>query len=240
MDKILSFLKRKYKILIPVMVVFVLLITVYFFYREYKYDNYRNKQEVEVYQHFNGVLVEYAAQVVYNLKKVIVEVKPIDRKITIEKSPIYYKDEDKVIFTEDMNIAFPAQDGSQYRLYKYATYTYDNESHKISNDGKSGSYSYFFLYNGEDLFFFPDEVSLKIDDKEYAKLGKMSYVKIVGGNTLEYYDKEHDKAEFIEVEGKAITASNDNMDINLSEKYITSFGHKILLFNPQNLKGLSN
>ena len=40
--------------LIPVMVVFVLLITVYFLYREYKYDNYRNKKEEEVYQYFGG------------------------------------------------------------------------------------------------------------------------------------------------------------------------------------------
>lgn len=240
MDKILSFVKSKYKILIPIMVVFVLLVTVYFFYREYKYDNYRNKQEISVYQHFNGVLVEYEAQVVYNLRDIIVEINPIDRKIEYGKSPIYYKDKNTIIFTEDMNIAFPLKDGSQYRLYKYATYTYDNEAHKINNNGSTNSYNYFFLYNGEDLYFFPDEVTLKIGDKEYAKLGKMSYVKIVGGNTLECYDKENDKAEFLEIGGKKVTAFNDNMEVNLSDKYIASYGNKILLFNPQNLKGLSN
>ena len=42
--KIKKFFLEKYKILIPIMVVFVLLITLYFLYREYKYDNYRNKQ----------------------------------------------------------------------------------------------------------------------------------------------------------------------------------------------------
>lgn len=240
MGKILNFVKSRYKILIPIMVVFVLLIAVYFFYREYKYDNYRNKQEKMVYQHFNGVLVEYKAQIVYNLKDIIVDVNPIDRKIELEKTPLYLKGKDEIIFPQDMNIAFPLKDGSQYRLYKYATYVYDNESHKLSNNGKKDTYSYFFLYNGDDLFFFPDEISLKMDGKEYVKLGKMSFVKIVGGNTLEYYDKENDKAEFLEIAGKTITASNDNMDVNLSEKYISSYGHKILLFSPQNLKGLSN
>lgn len=238
--KILDFIKSKYKILIPIMVVFVLLVTVYFFYREYKYDNYRNKEEVAVYQHFNSLLIEYNAQIVYNLKDVLVDFTPINRNVAFEVTPIYYKDSDKVIFPQDMNIVFPVTNGVQYKLYKYATYLNDNGTHKIKNSDYLNNYDLFFLYNGDDLFFFPDEVTLNMDGKEYVKLGKMSFVRLVDGYTLEFYDKENDKADFIEVEGKEITVTNDYMDVNLSRKYLKKYDSKILLFSPDSLKSLSN
>lgn len=240
MGKIIDFVKSRYKVLIPVMVVLVLLVALYFFYREYRYDNYRNKQEENVYQYFNGILVEYKTQIVYNLKDIIVEIKPINRNINYEKTPIYYKDNDKVIFPQDMNIVFPLKSGSQFRLYKNALYTLQDDVHKIKNNADIGSYDHFFLYNGDDLYFFPDEVTLKIGGKEYAKLGKMSFVKIVGGNTLEYYDKENNKAEFIELKSNEVSVYNDSMDVNLIDAYILSYNKKILLFKPQNLKGLDN
>ena len=39
MKKVINFCKENYKVLIPVMVGIVLLITLFFLYREYKYDN---------------------------------------------------------------------------------------------------------------------------------------------------------------------------------------------------------
>ena len=81
MEKVINFMKQRYKIFIPVMVVFVLLITMYFLYREYKYDNYRNKEEVAVYQYFGGMKNEYTAIVTSNLKGVIVDVSAKDKKI---------------------------------------------------------------------------------------------------------------------------------------------------------------
>ena len=244
MEKLLNYIKSKYKILIPIMVVFVLLITVYFFYREYKYDNYRNKKEVEVYQHFNSVLVDYTAQVVYNLRDVIVDIKPIKSNVEYELTPIYYKKDDKVVFPQEMSIIFPLKETSQYKLYKYASYVYDKDMHKIdNNNNKLNSYNAFFLYNGvldDMLYFFPDEVSLNVDSKEIAKLSKMSFVRLIGGYTLEYYDKENDKADFIEIDGKRVTVSNSYMDVNLTDRYLNDFGKKVLLFKPDSLKGLSN
>lgn len=240
MEKIIDFCKRKYKILIPVMVVFVLLITVYFLYREYKYDNYRNRQDVSVYQYFGGIKNEYTALVTYNLKDTIVDVSPKDKKIEYDSTPIYYNEEDKIIFPADMSIVFPLQEGSQYKLYKYAVYEYIDNMHIVKNDTDKHDYSYFFLYDGKGLFFFPDEVMLKINDQEYKKLSGMSYVKIIGGYTMEYYDKDSDTSEVVEVEGKTITIENDKMDVDLSKRQVLSFGKKVLLVNPYNLDSLNN
>ena len=88
-NKLKKFFHEKYKILIPIMVVFVLLITLYFLYREYKYDNYRDKRETEVYQYFGGIRTDYTAIITYNLKESIVDINPKDKKIEYDGTPIY-------------------------------------------------------------------------------------------------------------------------------------------------------
>ena len=241
MKKIVEFLKSRYKVLIPLMVVLVLLVTVYFFYREYKYDNYRNKVEVPVFQYFNSVRVDYQAQVVYNLRDVIVDINATDRKMNYDSTPVYYKVSDSVLFPSEMNVVFPLKDGVQYKAYKYASYKYEDEKHYLDNNSNNfKKYDNFFMFDGKYLFFFPDEVTIKIGDKEYTKLGRMSSVKLIGGATLEYYDSENDKVEFIEVEGKKIVAVNDNMSVNLTDQYLSIYNNKILLFSPQTLNSLTN
>ena len=236
--KIKKFFLEKYKILIPIMVVFVLLITLYFLYREYKYDNYLNKQEEEVYQYFGGVKTEYTAIVTYNLKDSIVSVEPKNKKIEYDATPIYYKNKKEVIFPSEMLVAFPLKEGSQYKIYKYATYINDDSIHKIKNDTYIGKYDYFFLYDGEELFFFPDKVELKIDDKVYKELSSMSYISLVGGYTLTYYDYESDTSEILEIEGKNVSVSSEFINVSLTERYFTSFNNRVLLSRPYNLKTL--
>ena len=239
MKKIVDFCKERYKILIPVMVVFVLLITIYFLYREYKYDNYRNKQEVAVYQYFGGVKDEYTAIVTYNLRNAIVDVNKKGTNMEYNSVPIYYKEENKIIFPSEMNIAMPIQDGMQYRLYKYAFYEKKGETNLIkigSNEAKE--YDYFFLFDGKNLYFFPDEVTLNIGGKEYKKLSAMSYVQVIGGYTLVYYDYEKDESAVIEINKREVTVSSKAVKVNLNERYFMSFDKKILLLSPDDLNAV--
>ena len=238
MEKIINYFKQKYKIFIPVMVVLVLLVTVYFLYREYRYDNYKNKEEVSVYQYFGGIKNEYTAIITSNLKGVIVDISPKDKKIEYSSIPIYYSDKDIVVFPEEMNIVFPLKNASQYKLYKYSIYERIDNSHLITNGIDSGYFSYFFLFDGDGLYFFPDEVTLNIDGKEYKKLSPMSYVSYVGGYTVKYYDKESDTSELLEIYGKKITISSERINININESYFMVFNDKNLLFKPDNLNAL--
>lgn len=238
MDKfnnVIEFCKNKYKILIPFMVGFVLLITVYFLYKEYQYDNYRNKEEVLVFQNFGGEKEEYTAIVTYNLKNSIVDLTAKDKKIQYDSSPVYYVDEDKVLFPSEMSIVFPLKDGSQFKLYKYSTCYFENDLHMIKSNTESSEFDYFFLYDGKNLFFFPDEVEIKLNDKVYKKLGAMSYISVVGGYTLNYYDTATDTAEIIELNGRSVSVSGKHIDINVKEKYFMALDKKVLLFSPDNL-----
>lgn len=235
MKNIVNFCKEKYKILIPIMVVLVLFVTIFFLYREYKYDNTRNKEEVSVYQYFSGVRVDYTAIITYNLKNSIVDIKAKDKNIESNTVPIYYADKSKVIFPVEMSIVFPLRDGSQYKLYKYATYYNEDNVHFIKNNIDEGNYNDFFLYNGEDTCFFPEETTLKINNKEYKKLGAMSYVRVVGGYTLIYYDTTTDTSEAIELSGDVVTVTGDNINVNVSDGAFYSFSNKVLLMTPNYL-----
>lgn len=235
MKNIVNFCKEKYKVLIPIMVAIVLFVTIFFLYREYKYDNTRNKQEESVFQYFGGVRIDYTAIITYNLRDSIVDLEAKNKKIEYDSIPVYYEDMSKVVFPQEMSIVFPLRNGSQFRLYKYATYYLEDSVHFIKNNTDLNVYSDFFLYDGKSVFFFPEETTLKIDGKEYKDLGAMSYVSVVGGLTLIYYDTTTDTSEVIELDGDIVTVVGNNIDVNVSERYFYSFSNKVLLSSPNNL-----
>lgn len=239
MEKIINFCKEKYKLLIPAMVGVVLLITLFFLYQEYNYENTKKKEEINVYQYFGGLKTEYTAIVTYNLKDSIVGLESKDKKIEYDSKPVYYKDSNKILFPNEMTVVFPLRDGGQYKLYKYATYYKEEDLHYIKNNVDVDNVSHFFLYDGKDMFFFPEEVTLNINNKEYKKLGAMSYVTVVGGLTLIYYDTDTDSSEVIELDNDIVTVTNDIINVNINERKYLSFGKEILLFRPNNLNPLS-
>ena len=233
--KIKNFFAEKYKVLIPVMVVIVLLVAVFFLYREYKFDNYRDKREVSVFQHFAGVKVEYDAIVTYDLQKKIRDITPKDKVITYDSTPIYYKDKKEVIFPEEMIVAFPLTNGKQYRVYKYGSCSKEDNIIKIKNLNNEGIYEDFFMYDGKELFFFPTNVNLMFDGKLYMKLSEGSYVDVVGDSMLIYYDQKTDESKIINLDGKKASIESKYINIDLMNKNFTSFGKKIILYSNLNL-----
>jgi len=152
MESIVKFFKEKYKILIPVMVSLVLIITIFFLYKGYQYDNTRNKKEISVFQYYSGVKVDYTAIVTYNLKNSILDLNAKDLKVYYDSTPIYYMNLDKVIFPMEMSVVFPRLGGEQYKTYKYSTYYNKDDIHYIKNNINEEEYRYFFMYDGEGLF----------------------------------------------------------------------------------------
>ena len=224
MEKIINFCKEKYKLLIPAMVGVVLLITLFFLYQEYNYENTKKKEEINVYQYFGGLKTEYTAIVTYNLKDSIVGLESKDKKIEYDSKPVYYKDSNKILFPNEMTVVFPLRDSGQYKLYKYATYYKEEDLHYIKNNVDVDNFSHFFLYDGKDMLFFPEEVTLNINNKEYNFI---------------YYDTNTDSSEVIELDNDIVTVTNDIINVNINERKYLSFGKEILLFRPNNLNPLS-
>lgn len=237
MNNIFDKLKRNYKIIIPVVAIVVLLIAIFYFYREYRYNNYRNKEEVKVYQYFVGVRSDYELILTKNLKNDIIDINSKNIKVNYDSTPIYYSNDNTVLFPMEMNAVFPLKEASQYKLYKYSLYRYDDEMHYITNRNKSKDYLRFFLYDGDGLFFFPYDSILKIDGRGDIKLSGMSFVEIVS-DTLIYYDKVSNTSNVIELNKENVTVSNEDYLVNIREKYFTRLGSKVLLFHPLHLKSI--
>ena len=238
MKRIIEFCKKRYKILIPIAVVFVLLLTVFFLYREYRYDNYRDKKEIKVYQYFAGKKREYTAIVTYNLKKNIIDIEAKDEDIKYDSTPIYYQKKDMIIFPADMTIVFPLEGGTVYRLNKYTSYGMKDEVHKIISGNESKAYNHFFLSDGKGLYFFSDGVTLDVDGRKDINLSAGSYAQVIGGYTLVYYDRESDTSEVIDVTGNKIMAVNDNVKVDLADNAFYVFGKRSLVNQPYALNPL--
>ena len=63
----------------------------------------------------------------------------------------------------------------------------------------------------------------------------MSYVRVVGGLTLIYYDTETETSEVMELDGKNVSVTNDVIKLNVTDKYFYYFSNKVLLMKPNNL-----
>ena len=63
----------------------------------------------------------------------------------------------------------------------------------------------------------------------------MSYVQVVNGESLIYYDTASDEAEVIDVTGKNVTVIGKYIDVNLNNRYFMSFDNMVLLFQTNKL-----
>ena len=55
--------KKNMKIIIPAIVLLALLIVLFIYLREYKLNNYRDKQDKELYQYVTNNKIEYTATI---------------------------------------------------------------------------------------------------------------------------------------------------------------------------------
>lgn len=234
-------IKKNYKVLVPILIIILVLVICIFIFSDYKYKNKREVKELEVYQYFTSDKLEYTASVMYNRNNKILSIVPKGITIEYDSTPIYYKDDTKVIFPSDMVVVFPLKDVREYKLDKYSTYTYSDNMNYLNVNGIDMEYSYFFLHDAGDVYFFPYSVDVYIDDVYYKHLGSMSYLNTSGGYNLITYDKETDKYDIIDIENKVVTVKNDIFDINVSFDYMTVYSRDIMLAsNTNNLKVLGN
>ena len=105
-----QFIKEKYNILIPVFLGVVILIALFLYGREYRNNRYAYEKEQDVYQYFSKNKIEYKATISRNRKDVVLDIKSKDFNVSLDSTPIYIKDSDKVIFPKEMSAVFPIKD----------------------------------------------------------------------------------------------------------------------------------
>lgn len=214
-----EFIKNKYNILIPVFLLIVLLIGLLLYTREYKNNRYAEGKDEAVYQYFSGVKMEYIAKISRNRKKVILDYSNKDFEVSLDSTPVYLKDYDSVIFPKEMSIVFPLKD-KEFRVNALAEVYKENDLYYLNIRNLNKTLDHIFYFDGNNLYFFTDKVTLTIGDKT-IELSPMSYVSCSYQNFAEYYDKETDTYGKFDLTNEKVTVKNDYMTIDVtSDKVI--------------------
>jgi len=225
-----EFLKKRYNILIPVFLLIVLLIAVILYGREYKTNRYANVEDTLVYQYFSGIKFEYTASVGRNRKSVILSYEPKDEVINLDSTPIYVKDQDLVIFPKEMMIYFLFNNRG-YLVSPLAEVYMENDLYYLNLKNVNKIFEHTFYYDGKDLYFFTDNVTLEVGDKK-IELSPMSYVNCSYLNLLEYYDKESDTYGKINLGNERVRVTNEYMTIDVGvDKVVYNDGFALLSSN---------
>jgi len=222
----------------------IVIITIIFVYIIYKVFNIvvLENQKINIsgnsyYQYFYGVYKEYSGEIeVVNSNNATHLVLENDEIIYLDSAPIYYKDElGKALVPSEMEVVYP-DTGKIYKVGKFTNIITDSNviyAQRHNKDTKK-SLNNAFLYDGEDLYLFLQETTIKIGKQKY-KISPLSYVIVNYRQNVEIYN--YDKDEYIiigenEVPKDDIIATNKNYKINLSvDSYSTNSTERLLIKN---------
>ena len=192
--------------------------------------NTKNVVSNEFYQYIGDVKQEYIGELELSKEGEITTLRTVNVDITLDSTPVYYKNEDRVIFPEDMEIVFLNSNSSVYKIPRFSTISQEKESIYTEINNKQFLTQNAFLYDGNNLYFFIEPTLIKIGNKEY-ELSPMSYVYIDYGDDIEIYNKKADEYYIEETTGMQVTATcrNNNCTIDLNVDSLNCGGKEQLL-----------
>ena len=225
-------MKKGSIIAIIAILLFALILLIIGRYEE-KLDIAENVEEHEFYQYFGGKKYNYKVGITLSRENDITKVSLGDVNLKLDSTPMYYDDiENKVLFPETMSIIFPNQNGVIYKISRFSNIFYNTETAYLENRKEDIPLHHAFLYDGQDLYFFLEKVTLKYGE-ETVELSPLSYV-ICEQDILEIYKKAEDEAITIEKGSEKVNAYTDDYNINLNTDSIQSGEKEQLLIKNKN------
>lgn len=227
-DNIKIFFKENYKLIIPITLMIVLFVSFLIYYKVMISDNYREEEIKEVYQYFYDTKYEYDLTISKNRKKEIVDIKSNNIDINFDSTPIYYKDKEIVILPQNMSIVMPTLSCAEYLSKQYSYITYENNIYTLTTKKYNNKLNHYFLYDGNDLYFFIEPVTLTINN-EKIELSPFSYIIAIYNNYISYYDKKTDTFKTITITSDNSTVENNYYSINISTDTLNYQGTNVIL-----------
>lgn len=221
-------IKENYKLIIPIALMFVIFIAFIVYYKISIDNSYHVDTEEKVYQYFSSKKYEYTAIVSKNKKDVIVDFKPQDIKVNLDSTPIYYQKKNIVIFPKDMSVVMPTISCAEYLSKGYSYITYENGIFNLTTDKYNDRLNHYFLYDGKNLYFFIENVTLTIN-KEKIKLSPFSYVVEKENDYITYYDKESDISKTIKISDDETKVENEYYTVYITKDNIDYYGDDVIL-----------
>ena len=228
MEKIKVFIRDNYKIMIPIGLIVVLFIAFLIYYKVSISSNYHIDKEENVYQYLYDRKYEYKTIVSKNRKDVIIDFKPVDIKINLDSSPIYISNRDEVILPQDMSVVMPTLSCAEYLSRGYSYITFKDGIYTLTTDKYQKKLNHYFLYDGDDLYFFIEKVTLKVNN-EVIELSPYSYVIAKYNKYLSYYDKNSDTFKTLTLGSGDVIVENEYYKILVDRDTIDYQGTNVIL-----------
>lgn len=235
--KIRKKLKMKKSVPILLFSLLAIVIMVVIFY--VTYDRYDDLTELkienyELYQYFGGVKFEYTGELSFKSNGELVNLKYKDIEIEVDSTPIYFMNvENEMIIPLTMGYYIPRLANKNYKLPGFTKIGVNPEKYSayLINDSGNVELETSFLYDGVDLYVFLFETEIMINGQKIV-LSPLSYVQVVYGGDVIYYDKAKDKyTEILEVKTDVV-ADMGLQKLNLSTDMIMyQNSNKLLIKN---------
>ena len=176
--------------------------------------------EYKLYRYFAGRKMEYANTVAFAYDGSIKNLTYSGGEEVNGAVPFYFTDNnDKALLAESMELVIPRIRNQNYRTIRLSTVEttqgVENASAFLSIKGKNVYLEPSFLYDGNDLYFFPYATTLTVGGQTY-ELSPLSYVDANYGGDVEIYDKASDTMTILENCSETIMAGVGGYKINLT------------------------
>lgn len=198
--KIKSFFQKKIfkKKNIPYFLIFLVLIAgiVFLVFRK-KVDEYV-VEDHQLYQYFLGQRMDYEnSKIKLNKNGDITTISFGDYKVNLDSTPVYYGDEEKVLFPQTMAVIKPMQ-GKQFRINYYSSAYKDLDTYVLKDGKKIYDLSNFFLFDGGDVYFIMEESEITYGDQKIT-VSPLSFVNVnTFDHSIEIYNYKENESQYIE------------------------------------------
>lgn len=173
------------------------------------------------YQYFGGIKIEYDGALTITKKGEITELKTKEGTINLDSTPVYYKNESKVLFPETMAKIECISSGKMTKIERFAIINKQEESIYLTRNNNKKLIENSFLWDGSDMYFFLEHVTINVNNENY-ELSPLSYIIASYKNGVEIYNYEKDEYKIIN--------SEDSIYVN-AENYIIDTTTDILKFD---------
>ena len=197
-------------------------------------------EDASMYQYFGTQKFMYDTSLTISNEKEITELKVNDEVVELDSDPFYYQKEKKVIFPRDMSVVFPKSNGLQRKIPYFTVLDGTGIDNYLTNRGLNYLIENAFLYDGNDLYFFLDEVTIQLPDGRTIPLSPYSYLVLNYNVELMAYDYKNDSALVEENIVGDVFVLGDGYQLNVSiDGIIYGENTRLLMKNLNYLDNLS-
>ena len=169
-----------------------------------------------MYQYFSGNKMDYeAGSIKLDKEGEITTISFGDYSVNLDSTPLYFADEEKVLFPQSMSVIQPKL-GKQFRINYYSSAFKDLDSYSLKDGNSSYNLNNIFLYDGGDIYFFVEKEVITFGEQR-IELSPLSFINVnTFDHTVEVYNRATDEAQFFEEVSDQVMIEGDGYKVNAS------------------------